>query len=112
MIRRVELPPPPMPSVEQPAKPPLMAPIRHLLAIIAVVGGGWLGLYGGNWLIYAIARWTDRDIAELRVMLIWGTLAGALVCAVTALWLVLICTRCSREAQRVGLIATGVAVVV
>jgi hypothetical protein len=109
MITRVASSPPPR---EQPSKPRLWAPIRHALAIAAFVGGGWLGLYGGNALIYAVARWTDRDIAELKVMLIWGTLAGALVCAAAGVWLVLVCTRCSREAQRIGLIATGVAVVV
>jgi hypothetical protein len=112
MVRRVESPPLPKPSVEQPAKPLLMAPLRHVLAIVVFIGGAWLGLYGGNWLIYAIARWTDRDITELKVMLMWGTLACALICAVLGVWLVLICTRCSREARRVGLIATGVAVMV
>ncbi|AMN42979.1 hypothetical protein RHPLAN_45500 [Rhodoplanes sp. Z2-YC6860] len=110
MVRRVESPAPP--SVEQPAKPLLIAPARHALAIVALIGGAWLGLYGGNWLIYAIARWTDRDITELKVMLMWGTLASALIGAVLGVWLVLICTRCSREARRVGLIATGVTVMV
>ena len=79
MVRRVESPPPPPP--EQTSKPLLMAPIRHALAVVAFVGCGWLGLYGGNWLTYAVARWTDRDITELRVMLMWSALAGALVCA-------------------------------
>jgi hypothetical protein len=108
MARRVASPSP----VEQPPKPLVAAPIRHALAIFTFAAGGWGGLYAGNWLVYAVARWTDRDIAELKVMLTWGPLAGGLVCAVAGVWLVLAATRCSREAQRVGLIATGVAVMV
>lgn len=99
-------------SAEPPGKPLLNAPVRHGLAVIAFLGGGWLGLRAGNWLAYAVARWTERDIAELKVMLIWSTLAGALVCAVAGVWLVLISTRCSREAQRIGLVSTGVVVLV
>jgi len=77
MARRVASPSPP--SVEQPVKPLVAAPIRHALAIFTFAAAGWGGLHAGNWLVYAIARWTDRDIAELKVMLIWGTLAGALL---------------------------------
>jgi len=110
MARHVASPSPP--PVEQPPKPLVAAPIRHALAVFTFIAGGWGGLYAGNGLVYAIARWTDRDITELKVMLMWGTLASALVCAVAGVWLVLAATRCSREAQRVGLIATGVAVVV
>jgi hypothetical protein len=94
-----------------PPKPLLPAPIRHALALAAFIGGGWIGLYGGSRLAYAIAGWTDRDIAELNTMLTWSTLAGGLVCAVAGVWLVLLCTRCSREAQNTALIAVGLAVI-
>jgi len=110
MAPRVASPSPP--SVEQQPKPLVAAPVRHALAVFTFVAGAWGGLYAGNWLVYAIARWTDRDIAELKIMLMWGTPAVALVCAVAGVWLVLAATRCSREAQRVGLAATAVAVVV
>jgi hypothetical protein len=99
-------------STEQTRKPLLNAPVRHGLAVLAFIGGGWLGLTGGNALAYAIARWTERDIAELKMMLVWSTLSGALVGAVAGVFLVLLCTRCSREAQRVGLVATGVSVLI
>jgi hypothetical protein len=96
--------------MELPAKPLFAAPIRHALALAALVGGGWLGLNGGSVLAYAIAGWTDRDIAELKSMLIWSTLAGGLVGAIAGVWLVLACTRCSREAKNTALMAGGVAV--
>ena len=96
--------------MELPAKPPLPAPIRHALAIVAFVGGGWLGLAGGSALASAIAGWTGRDITELKSMLICSSLAGGLFGAIAGVWLVLLCTRCSREAQNTALVAGGVVV--
>ena len=52
-----------------PPKPLFRASIRHALALVAFAGGGWLGLYGGGMLVYAIADWTGSDIAALMTML-------------------------------------------
>jgi len=93
-----------------PPRPLLRAPIRHMLALAAFIGGGWLGLMGGGLLADAIAGWTGRDIAELNTMLLWSTLAGGLVGAIAGVWLVLACTRCSRDAQNTALAAGGIAV--
>jgi hypothetical protein len=93
-------------------KPLLAAPIRHALAIAAFIGGGWLGVYGGSVLAYAIAGWTERDIAELETMLIWSTLAGGLTGAIAGVWLALAGTRCSREAQQSALVAGGAGAIV
>jgi hypothetical protein len=98
--------------MKAPPKPLLAAPIRHALALAAFVGMGGLGLIGGGALAHAIAGWTDRDIAELEAMLIWSTLAVGMVGAIGGVWLVLTCTRCSREAQHAALVAGGVAAVV
>src|SRR5882724_1311199 len=94
-----------------PREPLFRAPIRHLLALIAFAGGGWLGLKGGSALADAVAAWTERDIAELKAMLLWSTLAGGLAGAIAGIWLVLACTRCSREAQNTALAAGGLAVI-
>jgi hypothetical protein len=69
-----------------PPKPLLKAPIRHALALIAFIVGGWLGFNGGSALAYAIAGWTGREIGELIAMLTWSTLAGGLVGAVAGVW--------------------------
>jgi hypothetical protein len=98
------------PPKNAPPKPLFAAPIRHALALAAFVGGGWLGLIGGNALVYAIAAWTDRDIAELKMMLLWGMLAGGLVGGIAGVGLVLAGTRCSRDAQYTALVAGGIAV--
>jgi hypothetical protein len=95
-----------------PAKPPLFnAPIRHAASVAGAVIGGFAGLHGGEALAYAIAAWTDRDIAELKDMLIWSTFGSGLVGLLIGVWLVLTCTRCSVDARRLSLIAVGAAVV-
>jgi hypothetical protein len=83
--------------------------LRHVLAIYAAVVAGWLGLRGGSALIDAIAALTDRDIAELKDMLIWSSLSGAAVGALLGVWLVLRLTRASREAQKITLFALAIA---
>ena len=100
-----------MASPPTPSTPLFAAPVRHLIGVVVAVAGGLLGLYGGEALAYAIAEWTDRDIAELKDMLIWSSVACGVVGLVAGVWLVLACTRCSVEAQRTALIAVGVAVV-
>ncbi len=51
------------------------------LAAIAAFLGGWLGLHLGEALAYALAELVDRDIAELKDVLIWFIVLGAPVCA-------------------------------
>ena len=87
------------------------APIRHAAGVAGALIGGFAGLYGGEALAYAIAAWTDRDIAELKDMLIWSTFGGGLVGMTTGVWLMLACTRCSVEARRISLVAVAAAVV-
>lgn len=81
---------------------------RAILAVPLAVAGGWLGLQLGEALAYAIAALTDRDIAELKDMLIWSYLAGGAVCAVASVWLMLWLTRAGRLWQRMALIALGI----
>jgi hypothetical protein len=61
--------------------------MRFGLAIFTALAGGLLGQIAGQALVYAIADWTDRDIAELKDMLIWGFISGTLVGALAAVWL-------------------------
>jgi hypothetical protein len=100
-----------MASPPTPPTPLFAAPVRHLMGVVVAVAGGLLGLYGGEALAYAIAEWTDRDIAELKDMLIWSSVACGVVGLLAGVWLVLRCTRCSFEARRTALIAVGVAVI-
>jgi hypothetical protein len=94
-----------------PPTPLFALPIRHLLGVAGATGGSWLGLLGGEALAYAIAAWTDRDIAELKDMLIWSTFGSGLIGLLAGVWLVLACTRCSVEARRIALIGLSAAVV-
>ena len=87
------------------------APTRHLVGVTGAIIGGWLGLLGGEALAYAIAAWTDRDIAELKDMLIWSTFGGGLVGLLVGVFLVLVCMRSSADARRLSLISVAVAVV-
>jgi hypothetical protein len=83
--------------------------LRHILAIYAAVAAGWLGLRGGSALINAIAALTDRDIAELTDMVVWSSLSAGAVGALAGVWLVLLLTRASREAQTITLFALAIA---
>jgi hypothetical protein len=83
--------------------------LRHVLAIYAAVAVGWLGLRGGSALIEAIAALTDRDVAELKDMLIWSSLSCAAIGALAGIWLVLLLTRASREARKIILFALAIA---
>jgi hypothetical protein len=85
------------------------APIRHAAGVGGAVIGGFAGLYGGEALAYAIATWTDRDIAELKDMLIWSTFGGGLVGLLVGVFLVLVAMRSSADARRLSLIAVGAA---
>jgi hypothetical protein len=87
------------------------APIRHAAGVAGAVIGGFAGLYGGEALAYAIAAWTDRDIAELKDMLIWSTFGGGLVGLLAGVFLVLVGMRSSAYARWLSLISVAVAVV-
>lgn len=91
--------------------PQFSALIRHLVGVAGALIGGWLGLLGGEALAYAIAAWTDRDIAELKDMLIWSTFGGGLVGLLLGVLLVLVGIRSSKEARRLSLISVATAVV-
>jgi hypothetical protein len=60
-----------------------------LLAFAAVVAGGFAGNRVGEAVIYAVAHWADRDIAELKDMLIWSLIAGMAIGAMAGLSIVL-----------------------
>ena len=95
----------------RPTPTPLFTPpIRHLVGVAGGLIGGWLGLIGGEALAYAIATWTDRDITELKDMLIWSTFGGGLVGLLIGVVLVLTCMRSSVEARRIALIGLMTAV--
>ena len=87
------------------------APIRHLVGVAGAIIGGWLGLMAGEALAYAIAAWTDRDIAELKDMLIWSTFGGGLIGLLVGVWLVLTVMRSSVEARQIALIGAAAAVI-
>ena len=60
-----------------------------VLVALAAFLGGWLGLHLGESFGYALARFADRDIAELKDVLIWCIVLGAAVCAVASVWFLL-----------------------
>lgn len=80
-----------------------------LLAPVAAIVAGWLGLQLGEAFAYALAEWVDRDLAELKDVLIWCSLMGALVGALAGIWLTLRLARTRRWIQRSALIVTGLA---
>jgi hypothetical protein len=94
----------------RPTSTPLFStPIRHLVGVAGALIGGWIGLFGGEALAYAIAEWTDRDIAELKDMLIWSTFGGGLIGLLLGVFVVLVCMRSSSEARRLSLVSVAAA---
>ena len=83
--------------------------IRIALAIVAAIPGAWIGIAASNALVYAIAALTDRDIAELKDMLIWSMITGLFAGGLAAIWLVLWLTSAGKWAQRVALIPLCIA---
>jgi len=79
-----------------------------LVAVVAVISGGWIGLHLGEAFGYALARWADRDIAELKDELIWCILMGGLVCAFSGVAIALLLTGVRRWVQRTAAIAACV----
>jgi hypothetical protein len=94
-----------------PQLPRSRAPLRHLIAIAATLMGAYAGSIAGQFLSYAIASATDRDISELKDMLIWSTIMGWPVGGLAGLWLALSALRYSVEARRIALVAVGLAVI-
>jgi hypothetical protein len=74
-----------------------------VLAIAAAVAGGFAGMQLGEALSYAVARLTDRDIAELKDMLIWSLIAGMATGAAAGVWIVFALARTPRWLQRSAL---------
>jgi hypothetical protein len=74
-----------------------------LLAVAAAVAGGFAGMHLGEAISYAVARLTDRDIAELKDMLIWSLIAGMATGAGAGIWVVLALARTPRWLQRSAL---------
>jgi hypothetical protein len=92
-----------------PPTPLFNAPTRHLVGVAGAMIGGWLGLIGGEALTYAIATWADRDIAELKDMLIWSTFGGGLVGLLAGVFVVLVGMRSSAYARWLSLISVAIA---
>lgn len=79
-----------------------------LLAICAAVAGGFAGMQIGEAIGYAVARLTDRDIAELKDMLIWCLIAGMATGATAGAWVTLALARTPRWIQRSALLLLSV----
>lgn len=92
-----------------PLSPTQRSALRALAALLAAVGGGWLGLRYGDHLGYALADLVGRDVAELKDTLIWGIVASGAVGALAACWLALTLTGAGRLARRAALAGTIVA---
>ncbi len=82
-----------------------------LLAPAVAIVAGWIGLQLGETFAYALAGWVDRDIAELKDVLIWCSVTGALIAALAGIWLTLCLARTRRWIQRSALVVTGLAAV-
>lgn len=74
-----------------------------LLAIAAAFAGGFAGMQLSQAASYAIALLTDRDIAELKDMLIWSLIAGMATGAAAGVCIVLALARTPRWLQRSAL---------
>lgn len=59
-----------------------------LLALVVAAAGGFGGMQLGQALSYAIAWLTDRDIAELKDMLIASAIAGVAIGAAAGFWII------------------------
>lgn len=79
-----------------------------LLAIAALVAGGFGGMQLGQAASYALAKLTDRDIAELKDMLIWSLIAGMATGAAAGVWVVLMFARAPRWLERSALAVLAV----
>ncbi|MBI5262717.1 MAG: hypothetical protein HY852_12975 [Bradyrhizobium sp.] len=77
---------------------------RLILFVAAVAAGAWLGQRAGEQLVYSIAWLTDRDIAELKDMLIWGAITGLFVGALTGAWSALLLMGAGKLVQRGALV--------
>ena len=82
-----------------------------LVALAAAIAGGWIGLHLGEAFGYALARWADRDIADLKDELIWCILMGGLVCAFASAAIALFLTGARPWMQRTAAIAVCVVTV-
>jgi hypothetical protein len=95
----------------------LSLPIRIALALFALIVGGFFGQALGEFLGYAIARFADRDAADLKDMLIWCVISGMATGAAAGVWLVLVASRSQVYARRAamiivcGLAAVGAALI-
>jgi hypothetical protein len=83
-----------------------------LLAATAAAAGGFGGMQFGEGASYAVAKLTDRDIAELKDMLIWSLIAGMATGAAAGIWIVLAFAGTPRWLRRSALallaaVATG-----
>jgi apolipoprotein N-acyltransferase len=93
----------------RPILKPFIAIGRFVLAVGAAAGGAWLGFRYGDAVGYALADLVDRDPAELKDTLIWGTITSAAFLALAGAWLALTLTRAARRARFATLIALAVA---
>jgi hypothetical protein len=71
-----------------------------LLAFVAAAAGGFGGVQLGQALSYAIAWLTDRDIAELKDMLIWSIIAGMAIGAAAGVCIVVVFAPTPRWVRR------------
>ncbi len=74
-----------------------------LLALVAAAAGGFGGMQLGQALSYAIAWLTDRDIAELKDMLIWSIIAGMAIGAAAGFWITVALAPIQRWVQHSAL---------
>jgi hypothetical protein len=82
-----------------------------VLAVVAAAAGGFAGMQLGEALGYAVARLIDRDIAELKDMLIWSLIAGMAIGAAAGIWIVLALAPSPRWLRRSALAVSAIAAV-
>ena len=75
------------------------------LALVAAAAGGFAGAQLGQSLSYAIAQFTDHDIADLKDMLIWSLIAGIAIGATAGFWIVMVLAPTNPWIRRVALAA-------
>ncbi len=75
-----------------------------ILAIAAAIAGGFAGMQLGQAVSDAVARLTDRDIAELKDMMIWSLIAGMAIGGAAAVWIVFKLARTPLWLQRSALV--------
>ena len=77
--------------------------LRAVLIPFAALVCGWIGVAAGEFLPYRLAAFVDRDIAELKDLLIWSVIVHTALFAALGAWGVLVLTSAGRVARFIAL---------